>query len=59
MNATVFQKHIRLLEKAIKKASRILLEFEVAQSQWDIKNGRYKIYDSAEEIIPDIKKRFR
>jgi hypothetical protein len=59
MNTLTLQKQVKLIEKVIRKASRILLEFEVAQSQWDIKNGRYKVYDSAEKIIPDIKKRLR
>ncbi len=43
----IASKRIIALEKAIKSASRTLLEFEIAQSEWDIKNGRIKPFDSA------------
>ena len=42
-------------KKDTRSPTRILLEFEVAQSQWEYEHGYYKVYDSAAELMRDIK----
>ena len=56
MNTLVLKKETARLEKSIQKANRTLLEFRVAQSKWEIKNGKYKIYSSVKALIRDAKK---
>lgn len=56
MNTLTLQKQANALERLIKKASRALLEFEVAQSKWEAKNGLGKVYSSVDAIIRDAKK---
>ena len=43
MNTLIAQRETAKLERAIKKASRVLLELEVAQSKWEAKRGIGKI----------------
>lgn len=57
MNTLTLQKETTRIEKAIKKASRVLLEFEIAQSEWDLKQGRFKIYNSAKSLMRAIRRR--
>lgn len=59
MNTLVLQRQANILEKFIKKASRILLEFEVAQSKWDIAHGRYRVYDSANSLMRAVRRKMR
>jgi single-stranded DNA-binding protein len=56
MSTTNLQKQANALERLIKKASRALLEFEVAQSKWEAKNGLGKVYSSVDAIMRDAKK---
>lgn len=50
------QKQANMLERFIKKGTRILLEFEVAQAKWEAKNGLGKVYTSVDAMIRDVKK---
>ena len=59
MNTTNLQKHVNALERVIKKASRALLKFEVAQAKWEAKKGLGKVYTSVDTMIRDIKKGVR
>ncbi len=59
MNTLVFQKKISELERFIKKASRVLLEFEVAQSEWEIARGKYKIYKSADAYMQHVDRKLK
>jgi hypothetical protein len=43
MNTLIAQGETTKLERAIKKASRVLLELEVVQSNWEAKRGMGKI----------------
>jgi len=52
-------KEIDKLEKVIKKASRVLLEFEIAQSEWDIAHGRFKVYKSADAYMKNMHRRLK
>ncbi len=45
----------RELENFIKKANRKLLELEIMQSVWEIKNGKGKIYNSSSNFMKHIK----
>ncbi|MFA6294963.1 MAG: hypothetical protein WC666_00875 [Candidatus Paceibacterota bacterium] len=56
MNTLTLQKKALKLENFIKKASRALLEFEVAQSKWEAKKGLGKIYTSVDVLMRDVKK---
>ena len=56
MNTLTLQKETTKLEKAIKKASRILFEFEMKQSEWEIAQGKGKKYKSADAYIRHIKR---
>jgi len=51
MNTLVIQKETTRLEKAIRKASRILLEFEVAQAKWEKAHGLGKAYKSVDAFM--------
>ena len=59
MNTLVLTKEISRLERVIKRASRILLEFEVAQSKWEIAHGYGKIYKSADAFMRHIKRKLK
>lgn len=59
MNTANLQKKANMLESFIKKASRVLLEFEVAQSRWDIENGRYKVYKSTKALMRDVRRKMK
>ncbi len=59
MNTANLQKKANMLESFIKKASRVLLEFEVAQSRWDIENGRFKVYKSAKALMCDVRRKMK
>ena len=48
------KKNTKALETFIKKANRKLVELEILQSISDIKNGKYKIYNSAKEFMDHI-----
>ena len=54
MKNMALRNNTRSLENFIKKANRKLLELEVMQSMHDIKNGRYKIYNSANDLMDHI-----
>ncbi len=51
------QKETNKLEKSIKKANRLLFEFKLAQSDWEIKNGKIKKYSSAKYLMKDVLKK--
>jgi len=53
------QKQANMLERFIKKGTRILLEFEVAQAKWEAKNGLGKVYTSVDAMIRDVQKGVR
>lgn len=57
MTSATLQKRATQLEKLIKKASRALLEFEVAQSQWERKHGHGRTYKSADHFMKQIMKK--
>jgi single-stranded DNA-binding protein len=59
MNTANLQKKANILESFIKKASRVLLEFEVAQSRWDIENGRFKVYKTAKALMRDVRRKMK
>ena len=54
MNILTLQRKADQIERFIKKASRMLLEFEIAQSEWDYAHGRSKIYKSADQYMRHI-----
>ena len=56
MNTLVLKRETNRLEKSIKKANRTLLEFKVAQSDLEIKNGKFKVYSSAKALMKDALK---
>jgi hypothetical protein len=55
MNTTNIKKEINKLEKAIRKASRVLLELEVAQAKLEKALGLGRTYKSADALMRDIK----
>lgn len=57
MNTLTLQKKAAELERFVKKGSRMLLEFEIAQSEWDIKNGRFKVYKSAAALMREMRRK--
>jgi hypothetical protein len=57
MNTLIAQRETTKLERAIKKASRVLLELEVAQSKWEAKRGVGKIYTSVDALMRDVAKK--
>ena len=59
MNTLTLQRETMKLEKAVKKASRVLLEFEVAQSKWEIKKGLGKKYKSVDAFMRHITRRLK
>ncbi len=59
MNTLTLQRKATELERFIKKATRTLLEFEVAQSKWEIKHGLGKSYKSADAFMRHIKRKLK
>lgn len=57
MTTATLQRKVVQIERFIKKASRALLEFEIAQSEWDYAHGRYKAYKSADHFMKHIMKK--
>ena len=57
MNTLTMKKKVVELERFIKKASRTLLEFEVAQSKWEARRGIGKIYSSVDALMRDVTKK--
>ena len=57
MNTLTLQRQANILEKFIKKGSRLLLEFEVAQAKWEIAHGYGKAYKSADSFMRSIRRR--
>ena len=45
----------KALETFIKKANRKLVELEILQSVWEIKNNKGKIYNSSTDFMRHIK----
>ena len=48
------QKQIAHMERVIKKASRVLLEFEVAQAKWEKKKRLGKRYSSVAALMGSV-----
>jgi len=59
MNTLILQKRANTLESIIKKASRALLEFEVAQAKWEISQGKGRVFKSSAELKRYIKSKLR
>ncbi|MFA6404567.1 MAG: hypothetical protein WCW03_00990 [Candidatus Paceibacterota bacterium] len=57
MNTLTLQKQSNILEKFIKKANRLLLEFEVAQAKWEASKGMGKVYSSVDVMMREITKK--
>ncbi len=54
MNTITLRKKAAELERFIKKATRTLLEFEIAQSKWETKKGMGKQYSSVEALMRNV-----
>ena len=59
MNTLVLQRETNRLEKAVRKASRVLFEFEVAQAKWEIAHGLGKSYKSVDAFMRHIKRKLK
>lgn len=59
MNTITLQKQVDILEKYIKKGSRLLLEFEVAQAKWEKRNGMGRAYKSVNAFMQNIKRKLK
>ena len=59
MNNISIEKNKKELEGFIKKANRKLLEFEIAQSEWEIAHGKIKVFKSAKEIKSYMKSKYK
>jgi hypothetical protein len=59
MTTLTLQRKADKVETFIKKASRILLEFQVAEAKWEIENGRFKTYKSAADYMRHIKSKIK
>ncbi len=57
MNTLTLQRETNKLERSIKKANRLLFEFKLAQSDWEIKNGKIRKYSSAKSLMKDVLKK--
>ena len=53
------RKASREFEVFIKKARRKLLEAEILQSEWEIQNGKGKVYKSADDFMAHISKKLK
>ena len=56
MTSLALNKKADILEKFVKKASRVLLEFQVAKAKWERANGIGKIYSSVDALMRDTTK---
>jgi len=54
MTTITLQKQANILEKFIRKGSRLLLEFEVAQAKWEKEQGMNKVYKSVDRLMSDV-----
>ena len=59
MNISMLQKNHNELDAFIKKANRKLFELEIFQSEWEYKNGKYKVYKSADHLIRRFKSKLK
>jgi single-stranded DNA-binding protein len=59
MNIIVLQKQANILEKYLKRGSRILLEFEVAIAKWEKEHGLGKAYKSVDAFMRHINKKLK
>jgi hypothetical protein len=57
MTTATLQRKAAQLERFVKKASRALLEFEVAQSKWEASKGIGKVYSSVDRLMRDVMKK--
>ena len=55
MNAVSLKNDAKELKNFIKKANKKLLEIEVLQSMWEIKNGKAKSFNSSSDLMRYIK----
>ena len=55
MDTIVIKNNTRELESFIKKANRKLLELDIMQSVWELKNGKGEIYKSSIDFMHHIK----
>jgi len=59
MNTLTLQRKANKLESLIRTASRALLEFEVAQSEWEFAHGLGKPYKSADAFMRHIRRKLK
>lgn len=59
MTTLALKKKADQVERFIKKASRALLEFQVAQAKWERAHGIGKIYTSVDALMRDATKKAR
>ena len=59
MSTLTLQKQANILENYIKKGSRILLEFEVAQAKWEKEHGMGKAYKSVNAFMRHINRKLK
>jgi single-stranded DNA-binding protein len=59
MTTLALQKKADQVESFIKKAGRMLVEFQVAQAKWEIKHGKYKTFKSASDYMRHIRSKLK
>jgi len=59
MNTLTLQRKANKLESLIRTASRALLEFEVAQAEWEIAHGLGKTYKSTDAFMRHIQRKLK
>lgn len=59
MNTLTLQRQANILEKFVKRGSRVLLEFEVAIAKWEKAHGLGKAYKSADAFIRHINRKLK
>ena len=59
MNTLTLQKESANLRKIIKTATRALLEFEVAQAEWEISKGMSRTYKSVDAFMRHISRKLK
>jgi hypothetical protein len=59
MNTLTMQRETAKLRQVIKTASRALLEFEIAQSEWEISKGMGKTYKSVDAFMRHISRKLK
>ena len=55
MNTITLKNNAKELKTFIKKANKKLLEVEVLQSIWEIKNGKAKVFNSSSDLMRYVK----